>query len=85
MLFVTFPVLGPIVKNNFLSFQLKFSPHSPLPSSLVITTEDMSRNTSELKVDLRSRRVRFLEKSWLQQPDVYWMLPEKFLGNKVLG
>lgn len=57
---------------------------SPLPRDLVITTEDLSRNTSEFRVDLRNKRVRFHRKTWLEQSDIYWKIPQKFLAKKVL-
>ncbi|XP_028393916.1 basement membrane-specific heparan sulfate proteoglycan core protein-like isoform X2 [Dendronephthya gigantea] len=63
---------------------IKFLPSLTLPDGLVVTTEDFSRNSSDLEVDSQSKRIRFLNKTWLEQSNVYWRIPKIFLGNKVL-
>ncbi|CAB4004005.1 basement membrane-specific heparan sulfate proteoglycan core -like, partial [Paramuricea clavata] len=64
--------------------RIEFSPQSPLPRDLVVTTEDLSRNISDFEVDMHSKLVRFLVNTWFRQSNVYWKIPERFLGNKVL-
>ncbi|XP_046850940.1 basement membrane-specific heparan sulfate proteoglycan core protein-like [Xenia sp. Carnegie-2017] len=62
---------------------IKFTPRHPLPSDLIITTENFSQNTSDYLLDRRIKQVRFMYKSWMAMSNIFWRIPRTFVGNKL--